>query len=152
MVNSEEFIKRLEKILDYYGLSAAVFADKVSVQRSSISHLLSGRNKPSLEFVMKVVNAYPEVNLYWFLNGKGSFPHKPEKQPAPPSATPVAPPPTPTPEVKKPTPEKAEAPIAPPQLPLEFKEKLVEKKRDGKKVIEKVVLFYDDGSFEAYQL
>ena len=152
MVNSEEFIKRLEKILEYYSLSAAVFADKVSVQRSSISHLLSGRNKPSLEFVMKVVNAYPEVNLYWLLNGKGTFPHKPEKQLPPPSIPPITPPPTPIPEVKKTTPEKIQAPATPPQLPLEFKEKLVEKKRDGQKVIEKVILFYDDGSFEAYQL
>jgi DNA-binding XRE family transcriptional regulator len=74
MVNSDEFIGRLEKLLDYYGLSASGFADKVGVQRSSISHLLAGRNKPSLEFVMKVINSFPEVNLYWLLNGKGSFP------------------------------------------------------------------------------
>ena len=74
MVNSEEFIGRLEKLLDYYGLSASAFADKVGVQKSSISHLLTGRNKPSLEFVMKVIGNFPEVNLYWLLNGKGSFP------------------------------------------------------------------------------
>lgn len=74
MVNSEEFIKRLEKIINYYDLTAAAFAEKVEVQRSSISHLLSGRNKPSLEFVLKVVTHFPEVNLYWLLNGKGSFP------------------------------------------------------------------------------
>ncbi|MEZ2414187.1 helix-turn-helix domain-containing protein [Muriicola sp. E247] len=74
MVNSEEFIVRLEKVLDFYNLSAAAFADKIGVQRSSISHLLTGRNKPSLEFVMKVVRSYPEVNLYWLLNGKGNFP------------------------------------------------------------------------------
>lgn len=80
MVNTEEFIKRLEKLLDYYGLSAAAFADKVGVQRSSISHLLAGRNKPSLEFVTKVINTFPEVNLYWLLNGKGPFP-SPTKQP-----------------------------------------------------------------------
>ena len=74
MVNTEEFIKRLERLLDYYGLSASAFADKVGVQRSSISHLLAGRNKPSLEFVMKVINTFPEVNLYWLLNGKRGFP------------------------------------------------------------------------------
>jgi transcriptional regulator with XRE-family HTH domain len=79
MVNTEEFIKRLERLLDYYGLSASAFADKVGVQRSSISHLLAGRNKPSLEFVMKVINTFPEVNLYWLLNGKGAFP-SPGKQ------------------------------------------------------------------------
>ncbi len=74
MVNSEEFIGRLEKILAYYNHTASSFADKIGVQRSSISHLLTGRNKPSLEFVMKVITSFPEVNLYWLLNGKGTFP------------------------------------------------------------------------------
>ena len=78
MVNTEAFVGRLEEILHFYGLTASSFADRIGVQRSSISHLLSGRNKPSLEFVMKVVKTFPEVNLYWLLNGKGSFPHKPE--------------------------------------------------------------------------
>jgi plasmid maintenance system antidote protein VapI len=74
MVNTEDFIGRLEKILEHYNVSAAAFADKIGVQRSSVSHVLTGRNKPSLEFVMKVVRSYPEVNLYWLLNGKGTFP------------------------------------------------------------------------------
>ncbi len=74
MVNTEAFIKRLQRVLAYYDLSASAFADSIAVQRSSISHLLSGRNKPSLEFVLKVVKKYPEVNLYWLLNGKGEFP------------------------------------------------------------------------------
>ena len=74
MVNSADFSKRLEKILDYYGLSATAFSEKIEFNRSTISHLISGRNKPSLEFVMKVVNTFEEVNLYWLLNGKGSFP------------------------------------------------------------------------------
>ncbi len=74
MVNVEDFIKRLEIILDYYNLSASAFADKISVQRSSLSHLLSGRNKPSLDFIIKVIEVFPEVDLYWILNGKGTFP------------------------------------------------------------------------------
>ncbi len=74
MVNIEEFIKRLEKILDYYNLNASSFADKIGVQRSSLSHLLSGRNKPSLDFVLKISEVFPEVDLYWILNGAGTFP------------------------------------------------------------------------------
>lgn len=74
MVNSSDFIERLEHLLEYYQISASNFADKIGVQRSSISHLLSARNKPSLEFVLKVVKNFPEVNLYWLLNGKGTFP------------------------------------------------------------------------------
>lgn len=74
MVNSEDFIKRLEFIIDYYSLSASSLADKIGVQRSSLSHLLSGRNKPSLDFILKILEVFPEVDLYWILNGKGSFP------------------------------------------------------------------------------
>jgi len=74
MVNTEDFIKRVEIILDYYGLNASSFADKIGVQRSSMSHLLSGRNKPSLDFILKILDVYPEVDLYWILNGKGTFP------------------------------------------------------------------------------
>ncbi|MDN3594021.1 helix-turn-helix transcriptional regulator [Zunongwangia endophytica] len=76
MVNTEEFTNRLQKIIEYYDLSASSFADKIEVGRSSISHLLSGRNKPSLEFVMKIVKTFPEVELYWLLNGKGEFPKR----------------------------------------------------------------------------
>tara|TARA_R110000868_G_scaffold102642_1_gene282709 strand:+ start:47 stop:499 length:453 start_codon:yes stop_codon:yes gene_type:complete len=74
MVNTEDFIKRLEIILDYYSLNASGFADKIGVQRSSLSHLLSGRNKPSLDFLLKILDVFPDVDLYWILNGKGSFP------------------------------------------------------------------------------
>jgi transcriptional regulator with XRE-family HTH domain len=74
MVNTSNFSKRLQKILDFYGVTATLFSEKIAFNRSTISHLLSGRNKPSLEFVMKVLQTYPEVDLYWLLYGKGSFP------------------------------------------------------------------------------
>ncbi len=76
MINSDEFTKRLEKVIEFYSETASSFAEKIGVQRSSISHILSGRNKPSLDFILKVLSAYPEVELYWLLNGKGTFPHK----------------------------------------------------------------------------
>ena len=83
MVNTEDFSKRLHRILEFYELSAAGFADKIEVGRSSISHILSGRNKPSLDFVMKIVKSFPEVELYWLLNGKGSFPVSEKPTPPP---------------------------------------------------------------------
>ncbi|MGA9638181.1 helix-turn-helix domain-containing protein [Flavobacterium sp.] len=79
MVNIDDFIKRLEIILDYYSLNASAFADKIGVQRSSLSHLLSGRNKPSLDFVLKILEEFPEIDLYWILNGKGQFPKSDEE-------------------------------------------------------------------------
>ncbi len=80
MLNQEEFIKRLHQVFKYYQLTAAIFADEIKVQRSSISHLLSGRNKPSLEFVLKIVSHYHEVTLDWLLHGKGTFPAKDIKE------------------------------------------------------------------------
>ncbi len=74
MVNNKIFAQRLDKILNEYELSAANFADKIQVGRATISHILSGRNKPSLDFVLKITHAFPEVDLYWLLEGKGSFP------------------------------------------------------------------------------
>lgn len=74
MLNTDDFIKRLEKLLDYYQISASAFADRVGVQRSSLSHLLSGRNKPSLDLILKISEEFKEVDLYWIINGKGSFP------------------------------------------------------------------------------
>jgi len=79
MINTDDFIKRLEIILEYYGVNASAFADKIGVQRSSLSHLLSGRNKPSLDFILKIMEVYPEVDLYWILNGEGNFPKNNDK-------------------------------------------------------------------------
>ena len=76
MLNVEEFGKRLKLVMDYYELSAALLAEKMKVQRSSISHILSGRNKPSLEFVLKILKSFPDVEFYWLLNGVGKFPKK----------------------------------------------------------------------------
>lgn len=74
MVNTEDFGKRIEKIMNHYAISASSFADHMGVGRSSISHILSGRNKPSLDFVMRIVEAYPEVSLQWLLYNEGTFP------------------------------------------------------------------------------
>ncbi len=83
MSNNLEFAQRLKTVMNYYQLSAATFADRINVQRSSISHLLSGRNRPSLDFVLKVLDAFKEIELYWLLNGKGSFPKTASKPSTP---------------------------------------------------------------------
>ncbi|MGY0408614.1 MAG: helix-turn-helix domain-containing protein [Polaribacter sp.] len=74
MINNIEFTNRLKKVMDYHQLSASTFADKVGVQRSGISHILSGRNKPSLDFILKVTSEFNDVDIYWLLDGKGVFP------------------------------------------------------------------------------
>ncbi|MCR9227163.1 MAG: helix-turn-helix domain-containing protein [Flavobacteriaceae bacterium] len=69
-------VARIEVVIEYLEMSVSAFADEIGVQRSSMSHLLNGRNKPSLDFIMKLVDTYPEVGLDWLLRGKGSFPSK----------------------------------------------------------------------------
>lgn len=76
MINTDEFTNRIKNIMDFHNLSAAVFADKIGVQRSSISHILSGRNKPSLDFILKITNVFQDVDMYWLVNGVGEFPKK----------------------------------------------------------------------------
>lgn len=62
-----DIIQRIKRLIEDSDLSSAAFADKLGVQRSSISHILSGRNKPSLDFVMKLLEAFPTVSPDWLL-------------------------------------------------------------------------------------
>jgi len=64
---------KIEKILLYLGISPSQFADELGVQRSGISHILSERNKPSLEFIQKVLLKYKEINPEWLMMGKGEM-------------------------------------------------------------------------------
>lgn len=87
-----EINERITKVLEYSGFSASEFADEIEVQRSSISHIISGRNKPSLEFVTKIKNRFPELSWDWIILGTGemkqtdsplSSPEKIEENPVP---------------------------------------------------------------------
>ena len=153
MVNIDDFVKRLEIILDYYSLNASSFADKIGVQRSSMSHLLSGRNKPSLDFVLKILDVFPDVDLYWILNGKGSFPKNEEEIVNSKTENNV--------ETEKPS-----APISPNEnlIPkdlfsemnkTEFPEKRMAQDKNPnlnseEGEIEKIVFFYKNGTFKVY--
>jgi transcriptional regulator with XRE-family HTH domain len=72
MLNSTAIVSRIEEVRNNHQLTAASFATKIGVQRSAISHILSGRNKPSLEFLMKIHDSFDEVNLEWLILGKVS--------------------------------------------------------------------------------
>ncbi|MCT4629138.1 helix-turn-helix transcriptional regulator [Winogradskyella sp.] len=120
MINTPEFTARLQKILDFYDETASSFAEKIGVQRSSISHILSGRNKPSLDFVMKILHSYPDVELYWLLKGKGSFPNT----------------------------KKSHQVVTP---KIEFPKNPPTQKPNKESEIEKIVIFYKDGTFKSYK-
>ena len=69
MLNTMAIVERIEEIRSNHQLSAAAFASKIGVQRSAMSHILSGRNKPSLEFLIKVYEAFDDVALEWLILG-----------------------------------------------------------------------------------
>ncbi|MGO4911287.1 helix-turn-helix domain-containing protein [Leeuwenhoekiella sp. W20_SRS_FM14] len=145
MVNSDQFGKRLQRIMDEYDLNATSFADEIEVGRSSISHILSGRNKPSLEFVMKIVSAFPEVELYWLLNGKGSFP----KKTAEPSAAPKLSSNQLQADFESILPSNSESSQQNSQMPHTdpVTETLASVKEEA---IERIVIFYKDGTFKNF--
>jgi transcriptional regulator with XRE-family HTH domain len=93
--------ERLKNWMGIEGLKSSALADSIGVNRATISHILSGRNKPSIDFLEKLLNVYPNINANWLISGIGYMQNK-----------------------------------------LEQKEVLVSKK------IGKVVVFYDDNSFE----
>jgi len=64
---------RLQELLKKEQLSPVRFAELVGVQRSSVSHILSGRNNPSLDFIQKILLKMPHISTDWLITGKGSM-------------------------------------------------------------------------------
>jgi transcriptional regulator with XRE-family HTH domain len=64
---------RIVEFLKSENKSSATFAEEIGVQASSISHIISGRNNPSLDFVIKMLKRYPSLSSDWLLFGKGSM-------------------------------------------------------------------------------
>ncbi|WP_353959567.1 helix-turn-helix domain-containing protein [Aequorivita aurantiaca] len=125
-------------MLEYYGLSATAFAEKINFNRSTISHLLSGRNKPSLDFVMKMLQNFDEVEMNWLLFGKGTFPSINENK------------------GKSITPKSKDEVSG--KIPMDlFSEQNIKEQSKAVytdrnlKSIERIVIFYKDGSFNVYQ-
>lgn len=64
---------RIQNIIDKYGLSSNALAKEIDVNRSTISHILSGRNKPSIEVLQKILKRFPDVSANWLLLGQGAI-------------------------------------------------------------------------------
>jgi transcriptional regulator with XRE-family HTH domain len=62
---------RIQEFINKNGLTPTKLADYIGVQRSTVSHLLSGRNKPSFDFISKMLVAYPSLNPDWLITGRG---------------------------------------------------------------------------------
>lgn len=90
-------IDRIREVINYSQLSAAAFADNIGISRSGLTHLLTGRNQPSLDVAKKILAKYPEISTEWLIMGMGDM-MRPEAE-----ATPEVN--TPAPEPEKPAKE-----------------------------------------------
>jgi len=129
-------VQRIKELILNEGLTSGTFADLVGVQRSSISHILNGRNNPSLDFIVKTLQQFPRVNPEWLLLGQGQMYRDDQsvnKQ-----------------SVKEPSIFDA-PPEAPKPRPVIREEKLPDKEiitvEKPEKFISKVLIFYSDSTY-----
>ena len=124
--------ERIQEFIDSKGISAGELASLLEVQRSNISHILNGRNKPGASLIEKMLLVFPELNARWLLTGEGNMLEN----------------------------ELHNISSVSQIIPLEEKEKKVEpkekepemkQKRQENKEIDKVVLLYNDGTFISYK-
>lgn len=145
-----ELNERIIEIMENSGLTPSEFADKIEVQRSAISHIASGRNKPSLDFLLKIKEAFPEIDTDWLFLGEKSQPEisdvTVEESPSPTLFDRM--------EKKENTGSLLQKLLVPEEQILE--EKITESDRNTKsdsissqKPI-RVILFFEDGSFEDF--
>ena len=162
--------ERLKLFLAMEGLSPSQFADKLGVQRSGVSHLLSGRNKPSFEFISKMLVAYPKLNPDWLIMGTGkAYRDMPGSEGSAPDAAPLTSvtnteestlPNAPLQETSindsepdlfaapAPAVKPAETPQIPVVKPAESRPKAAPQPVTGEKRIAQITILYTDGSYE----
>lgn len=151
-----EIRERIAYILKHEKLSASLFADRIGVQRSSISHVLSGRNKPSLDYLQKILQNFSSYNAEWLVMGIGE-PIKGLIKPKQNLFTATEPNSSGKSEttdiisknVNKPIQDSSESRLVEPEtiptpttIPIEV--------TMDKKAIDKIIVLYKDGSFKAY--
>lgn len=157
--NLETMKERIQTIIDHYRLTAARFADKIGVQRSAVSHILSGRNNPGYDFMVKILETYPDINGDWLLIGQGDMHKKksgkPILSPTLFSTQPDTPIPSSTPPSTSNTIDSIEIQDHP---PAEYTTKQQNQSKNEEKTpqntekqIDKIVIFYTDHTFEAYR-
>ena len=65
--------ERIKEIIEREGMSQSQFADYIGVNRPTLSHILAGRNNPSIEVMMKIHQKFPKINIVWLFDGIGSY-------------------------------------------------------------------------------
>ncbi len=141
---------RIKKFMDHKGINAGELALALEVQRSNISHILNGRNKPGAAFIEKMLLVYPDLDARWLLTGSGDMLGgviETKTKPAAPEKPKVA-----EPEVVSPTKEIPQKET----LSVQKKEEHNtnhdrEPVRFTSDAVDKVLVLYKDGTFDTYK-
>ena len=136
MLNVSGIVARIESLREHEGLSAAAFAQKINIPRSSLSHLISGRNKPSLDLLIKITSEFPDISLDYLVYGTMG----------------TALPPLSFQTQLKSCKQRQNIPLPPQQASISFNREPAAKELSNpeKKKPTQVLLLYADGSFEKY--
>jgi len=140
---------RIRQFMDYKELSSSELADSIGVQRSNVTHVLQGRNKPGFLFISKLLETYPDVNAKWLITGQGNMVAGEQQEPVNLFNSPSK-------EVDKPV-----EPVITPPLEEEKPVELINNTKEASelvntittsngKEIERIVVFYTDQTFKQY--
>lgn len=144
--------ERFKQLLDEKNLTATQFASLIKVNASAMSHILNGRSKPSFDVMAKIAQAFPDINLNFLISGKGSLYNdtrvNKEKKNNPPLQQELFTEDTP---ISNPL-SSVEAPPAKIPSAAAIASPLIEKAAGmaPQKKIKRIILFFEDGSFEDY--
>jgi transcriptional regulator with XRE-family HTH domain len=136
---------RIVKFMTQEGLSATKFADEIGVQRSSVSHILSGRNNPSFEFIQKILSRYKNLNAEWLILGTGSMYKKAEQMSLFSQIPPITSATQPSNLVPQPSQKLSSVEADKIISSIPEQEKLSPKK------VDKILIFYSDKTFEEFR-
>ena len=132
--------EQIQEILRREDLSSSQFADKIGVQRSSVSHVLSGRNKPGFDFIHKILDAFPGINAEWLITGYGEM----YKQRRPPEELFEGP-------FSETSPAKDEKKLSARLESQGIKETHAATGKEKEPEVERVIVFYTDKTFREYK-
>lgn len=153
----EGVVNRIKQVIDHFQLSASLFATEIGMQRSSISHILSGRNKPSLDMVQRILEKFDSVNSEWMLFGKGEMLSKPGQLDLFEEKKMISNNDDNSTNSSNSSEKEEIAPVKRKSYIVEKNEKVEVKKEEKElpvitenKEIDKIVIFYKDGTFKSY--
>ena len=140
--------EKLEFILKNKGLTATSLARMLEIQPSGLSHILSGRNKPSFDLVVKILKVFPELNPDWLLLGSEQIFRDDPSLSSP--TLPLGENSAPHSSVSLFDEVRNNELLTAEKMPKNELPPIFTPQRDGNKKVERVIILYSDRSFESY--